>query len=399
MMIVEHIIEKRGVIVIEVFFSHQHPNNPISHVIADRNMNEHQMWLTLIDDEEHDVVSLQLELMRQTGMNRAEVNHGFNAISAMNNLPELRALQEQHFHLNMAYVSRIMTAVARADKELWPELDRRIANRLTPRTHNEVMIQAHDLAGLITRWIKELDPEFDQNTDRGQREEYLRIEYRNGMAEVRGRFSTITGHHLEEAVRKAGGLPELLEQQAPRQITLNVYQPQEGGLSWIPGVGYFDCEFEQPQKKVDLDCYANKVEMNYRPSEALAKYVRARDGHCRMPGCRVPADQCQIDHILPWGEGGLTVAWNLQCLCQHHHNAKTDERFGAEMNSLGEVTWIGPMKQPMVTAPIGPLAPVMPTGTWGQTLRSRMEARFNRIRESAIARYSHEGEVITGKLR
>lgn len=384
---------------VEIFFSHQDPSNPISHVIADRNMHEHQMWLTLIDHDEHDVDSLRLELMRQTGMNRAEVNHGFNAISAMNTLPELRALQEQHFHLNMAYISRIMTSVARAGQELWPELDRRIAGRLTPRTRNEIMIQAHDLAGLITRWIKELDPEFDRDTDKGAREEYLRIDYRNGMAEVRGRFSTITGRHLEEAVRKAGGLPELLEQESPQQITLNIYRPQEGGLSWIPGVGYFVCEFGQPQKEVDLDCFANRVEKNYRPSEGLANYVRARDGHCRMPGCRVPADQCQIDHIVPWGESGLTVAWNLQCLCQHHHNAKTDERFSAEMNALGEVTWVGPMNQPMVTVPIGPLAPVMPTGTWGQTLRSRMEARFKRIREAALERYRHEGEGLREKHR
>lgn len=95
----------------------------------------------------------------------------------------------------------------------------------------------------------------------------------------------------------------------------------------------------------------------------------------------------------------MTVAWNLQCLCQHHHNAKTDERFSAEMNALGEVTWVGPMNQPMVTVPIGPLAPVMPTGTWGQTLRSRMEARFTRIREAAIERYRHEGEGLREKHR
>lgn len=386
---------------IGVFFSHQDPSNPISHVIADRNMTEHQMWLTLVDDDSHDVDSLIIEMMRQTGMNRVEVNHGFNAITAMNSLPGLRELQERHYPLSVTFVSRIMVAVAQAAEDLWAELDRRIVHRLTPRTRNEVMIQAHDLAGLITRWIKELDPSFKKDGEKGKGEEdqFLRIEYRGGMAHISGRLTTLNGHHLDKALGKAQekkmsqvqALMALLDRVAPVKTVLNVYTPLEGGISWIPGVGYLDFEAKPGSwaKVVHLDHYANKVEKTYRPSEGLTNYVRARDGHCRMPGCRVPADQCQIDHIIPWGEGGLTVAWNLQCLCQHHHNGKTDGRFEAEMNSMGEVTWIGPMNQPMVTTPIGPLAPEMPTGAWGQTLRSRMESRFARIREAALLRYGH----------
>lgn len=377
---------------LNVFFSHQDPTSPVSYVIAERNMNEHQMWLSLIDDDAHDVDSLIVELIRMTGMSRTEVNHGLNAITAMNNLPELRALQEKHFPLSMAYVSRIMQAVAQAAEELWPELDRRIARRLTPRTRAEVMIQAHDLAGLITRWIRELAPEPDTGVEAP--EEYLRINYRNGMAEIKGRLSLFHGRQLQEALDKveaptpAEKLLTLLEQVAPVQVILNVYQPQDGGLSWMPGVGYFDTEPQDGWKEVDLDCFADTVEQSYRPSKGLAAHVRARDGYCRMPGCRVPANRCQIDHVIPWGEGGLTVAWNLQCLCQHHHNMKTDGRFTAEIDALGEVTWVGPMHQPMVSVPTGPLAPVMPTGTWGQTLRSRMESRFKRIRESALERYT-----------
>lgn len=385
-------------ITVDVFFSHQDPASPVSHVIADRNMSEHQMWLTLIDHDTHDADSLIIELMRLTGMNRTEVNNGLNAVAAMDNLPGLRALQEKHYPLSVAFVSRIMTAVARAGEELWDELDRRIVERLTPQVANEVMIQAHDLAGLITRWIKELDPAFGKEpaAEPGALQEYLTVRFDNGMAHIRGRINPTDGHHLAEAlskVRKEGmtdvdALRALLDSEAPVKIIQNIYTPQNGGLSWMPGVGYFDWDCQGASRVVDLDCHANTVEKGYRPSEGLANHVRARDGHCRMPGCRVPADQCQIDHIIPWGEGGLTVAWNLQCLCQHHHNMKTDGRFRADINAVGEVTWIGPMNQPMVTTPMGPLAPVMPTGTWGQTLRSRMEARFKRIRAAALEKFN-----------
>ncbi len=44
-------------------------------------------------------------------------------------------------------------------------------------------------------------------------------------------------------------------------------------------------------------------EPGYRPSAALAEYVRIRDLFCRFPGCSVPADHCDIDHSVPWPHG------------------------------------------------------------------------------------------------
>ena len=37
----------------------------------------------------------------------------------------------------------------------------------------------------------------------------------------------------------------------------------------------------------------------YRPGKALAERVRARDRHCRFPGCSVPASRCHLDHVVP----------------------------------------------------------------------------------------------------
>ncbi|GAA4475659.1 hypothetical protein GCM10023094_13560 [Rhodococcus olei] len=68
--------------------------------------------------------------------------------------------------------------------------------------------------------------------------------------------------------------------------------------------------------------------LTYRPDAATAALVRARDRHCRFPGCTRPAAQCQLDHIveyLAWNPvaGGWTVVSNLQCLCAFHHQLKT----------------------------------------------------------------------------
>lgn len=63
-------------------------------------------------------------------------------------------------------------------------------------------------------------------------------------------------------------------------------------------------------------------EEGYRPSAALARFVRRRDLTCRFPGCPMPADLCDIDHVIPYPVGP-THASNLACLCRKHHLLKT----------------------------------------------------------------------------
>ena len=58
----------------------------------------------------------------------------------------------------------------------------------------------------------------------------------------------------------------------------------------------------------------------YRPRKALVERVRARDGHCRFPGCSVPARRCQLDHLVPYPVGDTVE--NLHCLCPTHHAFK-----------------------------------------------------------------------------
>lgn len=60
----------------------------------------------------------------------------------------------------------------------------------------------------------------------------------------------------------------------------------------------------------------------YTPSAAVARAVRAREPHCRMPGCRRAADRCDLDHTIPYPHGTTTVQ-NLGPLCRRHHNLKT----------------------------------------------------------------------------
>ncbi len=60
----------------------------------------------------------------------------------------------------------------------------------------------------------------------------------------------------------------------------------------------------------------------YVPSAGMARLVRAREPHCRFPGCRQPSSRCDLDHAIPWPRGA-TEATNLGPLCRRHHVLKT----------------------------------------------------------------------------
>jgi hypothetical protein len=92
-------------------------------------------------------------------------------------------------------------------------------------------------------------------------------------------------------------------------------------------------------------------EPGYAPSRALADFVRSRDLTCRFPNCDVSATDCDVDHTIPHGEGGLTQASNLKCLCRTDHLAKTFWGWRDEQLRDGTVIWTSPAGEKYVTHP------------------------------------------------
>jgi len=55
---------------------------------------------------------------------------------------------------------------------------------------------------------------------------------------------------------------------------------------------------------------------------ALRRAIQVRDRHCQDPsGCDVPAEDCDIDHKIPYSQGGETTQANGECKC-HTHNLR-----------------------------------------------------------------------------
>ena len=88
----------------------------------------------------------------------------------------------------------------------------------------------------------------------------------------------------------------------------------------------------------------------YRPGRVLAAQVRARDRHCRFPGCSVPATRCHLDHVTAFPHGD-TVEANLQALCPAHHGFKHHAGWSVTMAPDGTCAWTAPTGRTHITTP------------------------------------------------
>jgi hypothetical protein len=55
---------------------------------------------------------------------------------------------------------------------------------------------------------------------------------------------------------------------------------------------------------------------------ATRRAIELRDRECTHPYCDLPADQCQIDHIIPWNQGGRTDQENGRVMCGFHNRLR-----------------------------------------------------------------------------
>ncbi|MGZ0068291.1 DUF222 domain-containing protein [Microbacterium arborescens] len=117
----------------------------------------------------------------------------------------------------------------------------------------------------------------------------------------------------------------------------------------------------------------------YRPTSAMIRLLRARDRHCRFPGCRQPAIRCELDHTIAASDGGGTHVCNLANLCKRHHDVKHHTRWHVQQLPGGRLVWTSltgriyreDAPPPLVAFTIvvpsgGDDPPPAPSGTWDE---------------------------------
>ena len=322
-----------------------------------------------------------------TGMGKKAVENAICAYIRLQELPGLRVLQRETQRLDLTRLVTIDTMLARLGNELTDEMLQAFDELLSGMFHPTTMNQQLPTPWMIRDRMKKLLASFDPNIDFDAQKKKAREESEDvppGHCEVSFQAeqdgigtakmgivadtSTMAAIRafVEETAREHGlsladATVKLLTgdvRPSPKAVVY-AYAPKNEhgyinqafpvyvpGFGWstAPGTAMFHFMADKSGSIVDLDSEtANRTVAGYVAPDDIKAKVRARDGTCVWPGCSVRAENCQLDHRIPFGEGGQTNADNLYCLCQQHHNIKTDKRaYYLPDPVTGEVVWLLP---------------------------------------------------------
>jgi hypothetical protein len=76
-----------------------------------------------------------------------------------------------------------------------------------------------------------------------------------------------------------------------------------------------------------------------RPNAGQQRHVETLHPSCVFPGCRMPASACDLDHQIPWSEGGPTEVGNLTPLCRHDHRIRHQAGWTHRPLPGGDIQW------------------------------------------------------------
>jgi hypothetical protein len=87
-----------------------------------------------------------------------------------------------------------------------------------------------------------------------------------------------------------------------------------------------------------------------RPTTQQRRDIEARNPTCIHPGCRMPAQQSDIDHRIQHQHGGPTHPDNLAPLCRHHHRLKDETTWNYKAIASGDYEFTTPLGHTYTTS-------------------------------------------------
>ena len=102
---------------------------------------------------------------------------------------------------------------------------------------------------------------------------------------------------------------------------------------------------------------------------AQRKTLATRDRGCIIPGCQIPAENCQAHHVTDWADNGATDIHNLALLCWTHHR-----QVDLNMWTIESVEPGAPPAEPHPGAPPGTPWPGNNRSPW--TIRATHRTRW-----------------------
>ena len=366
--------------------------------MAEVETGDRSQWC--IDNWEAVAAEVGAELGISRARASAQMNYGLELLERLPMLGEVFARGEVDFRV-------IAVAVFRTGLITEPEILAAIDARLAARCAQWNALSRGRVAEAVDWWVRNLDPAAERVARSSDDDRHVEIgPSRDGLAEFWGAVRTPDAAALDRRLdqlaatvcrddsrtrrqRRADALAALAAGQSamrcdcgspqcpardtsaePAQVVIHVLAEQATVSGEGASPGYLHGYGALPAATIrELATRARlrplvpagrlKAEPRYRPSVALADFIRARDLCCRFPGCDKPAAVCDIDHTIPYSLGGPTHPSNLSLKCRAHHLLKTfwSGPKGWRERQLGDGTiiWTSPSGRSYTTKPGGSL--------------------------------------------
>lgn len=354
-----------------------------------------------LDEDERDWSEHAASLALKIGGTERYIASHLESLETLDRMPGLRALFEEMMHLSMRHLHLMDVTLStvhpdlRDDEAFWDFLDGELIDYLTPTKSNQILPTPAD----VSRRIRSIIQLLEENLPAKKLPEepvasssnFQQWPQSDGQVLITATHDPETSVAIEKAVRThalaneismAAAHAELVLKQVKVTVVLNAYQAADlpEAPVFLSPVGALNAEDSQRVAAAatvfrDMGEIAAAEYDRYSAPPALHGYLEGRDWVCRWPGCNRPGPRTQKDHRIDYEDGGKTSASNMVCLCQHHHNRKTDRaaRYLLDPYS-GDVYWLFDDHTWAVDEAQGPLAPRQKR--WVSTIGQRRERRL-----------------------
>ena len=364
------------------FFASENPDDRLTAAGIHLRRAQHAIFGVYATHDEffgsHDADAEVTAVSISTGLTPRDVKEGMFAYMTLQQLPQLRELQDEHQRLDIKRLCAVEKAVNRlgndADPEDYAQIDELLVGLFTPTSANQQLPTPYMITRQLNLLMATLDCSvaFDAEKKKKRGETppgfgqldfhpdpsgvgLAALTFSADNATMAAAQSSITATARKHSLSDADAALKLLTGRISAELpaTIFAYAPKnsDGTVDtskpvFIPGFGWSGAVGTEMFHSfnisvIDLDGAAAHTVAGYVAPDKVKAYVRGRDGTCVYPGCERDAWSCQLDHRIPYDEGGLTNADNLYCLCQHHHNMKTDRlAFYVPDPVTGEIVWL-----------------------------------------------------------
>lgn len=302
------------------YFAHM-GNDPLSQLAIRHNKEMVQAWLGIDVDPSDDFDTASKSVAVRLGASVTAVRSILLVVFMLRSFSKLRELVLATGCLDDKRLIAIERHLVGVKPEMRAAVEADLVDMLTPKMPAQVLPQARTLGKRVAEIVEKHDPAAIPPPEPKKGKSSMRQlpdgRYRLSltMPALRG---ALVAKRIQAAMGKGGDAFEaamsLLEGKKEPQVTLNTYEVD--GAVYAEGAGKLDPETAERLRALARQVTVTGEESTTRhdPTPALKAFVRARDGHCRFPGCEVEAHKCQIDHVTPYDAGGRTHASNLHLL-------------------------------------------------------------------------------------